>query len=46
MFENTLKEALIRTYVETFGRDAWTEKTEEQKESVLPTYNKYRIVLL
>lgn len=35
MFENTLKESLIRTYVETFGQDAWTEKTEEQKTETL-----------
>lgn len=35
MFEATLKEALINVYVEAYGLDAWTGKTEEQKTETL-----------
>lgn len=35
MFERTLKEALIKVYVEEYGLDAWTVKTEEQKAETL-----------
>ena len=31
VFENAIKEALIKTYIEEYGEEAWTSQTAEKK---------------
>lgn len=35
VFENTMKEALIKTYIEEYGEEAWTSQTAEEKSETL-----------
>lgn len=34
-FETTLKNELVKAYTEAYGRQAWENKTEEEKQQTL-----------
>ena len=35
VFENAIKEALIKTYIEEYGEEAWTSQTAKEKSETL-----------